>query len=433
MFRLPPIGPQFLIIIKAVHVKKPVLIGPIHQLLTMQALPERGPLQDDQLAIVPNTGLLVKDGIITKVGPYKKLLKSWSLSDIDHTPLEEKYVVLPGFIDAHTHICYAGSRAGDYALRNAGKTYLEIAETGGGIWSTVEQTRKSNIKTLAALTASRANSLLQQGITTIEVKSGYGLSVQEELKMLRAIKEAGTQTRAHLITTCLAAHTIPKDFSGNRAGYVNLITNELLPLIVKEGLSSRVDAFIEKTAFNSEELTAYFLKAKTLGFDITIHADQFTAGASATAVNISAISADHLEACTDREISLLAGSATIPVVLPGASLGLGMNFAPARKLLDASCSLVIASDYNPGSAPMGQLLTQAAILGAFEKLTNAEVLAALTCRAAKALNLRDRGILDNNYIADFILFKTDDYREITYQQGRLSPAQVWKDGIPVLF
>ena len=413
--------------------KKPMLIGPIHQLLTMQGLPNRGPLQDDHLNILPEAGLLIKDGVIVATASYKALLNNTYQLNIDHTTLTEKYVVLPGFIDAHTHICYAGSRAGDYALRNSGKTYLEIAETGGGIWSTVEQTRMSDGKKLAALTASRANSLLQQGITTIEVKSGYGLSVQEELKMLRAVKDAGLQTRAHLVSTCLAAHTIPKDFSGSREDYINLITNELLPLIAKEELSGRIDAFIEQTAFNSEELMAYFLKAKTLGLDITIHADQFTAGASATAVNIGAISADHLEASTDREIALLAGSTTIPVVLPGASLGLGMNFAPARKLLDAGCSLVIASDYNPGSAPMGQLLTQAAILGAFEKLTNAEVLAALTYRAAKALNLPDRGILDNGYIADFILFKTDDYREITYQQGRLSPAQVWKNGEPVTF
>lgn len=413
--------------------KKPMLIGPIHQLLTMQGLPNRGPLQDDHLNILPEAGLLIKDGVIAATGSYKALLNNTDQLNIDHTTLTEKYVVLPGFIDAHTHICYAGSRADDYALRNSGKTYLEIAETGGGIWSTVEQTRMSDGKKLAALTASRANSLLQQGITTIEVKSGYGLSVQEELKMLLAVKDAGLQTRAHLVSTCLAAHTIPKDFSGSREDYINLITNELLPLIAKEELSGRIDAFIEQTAFNSEELMAYFLKAKTLGLDITIHADQFTAGASATAVNIGAISADHLEASTDREIALLAGSTTIPVVLPGASLGLGMNFAPARKLLDAGCSLVIASDYNPGSAPMGQLLTQAAILGAFEKLTNAEVLAALTYRAAKALNLPDRGILDNGYIADFILFKTDDYREITYQQGRLSPAQVWKNGEPVTF
>lgn len=413
--------------------KKPMLIGPIHQLLTMQGLPNRGPLQDDHLNILPEAGLLIKDGVIAATGSYKALLNNTDQLNIDHTTLTEKYVVLPGFIDAHTHICYAGSRADDYALRNSGKTYLEIAETGGGIWSTVEQTRMSDGKKLAALTASRANSLLQQGITTIEVKSGYGLSVQEELKMLRAVKDAGLQTRAHLVSTCLAAHTIPKDFSGSREDYINLITNELLPLIAKEELSGRIDAFIEQTAFNSEELMAYFLKAKTLCLDITIHADQFTAGASATAVNIGAISADHLEASTDREIALLAGSTTIPVVLPGASLGLGMNFAPARKLLDAGCSLVIASDYNPGSAPMGQLLTQAAILGAFEKLTNAEVLAALTYRAAKALNLPDRGILDNGYIADFILFKTDDYREITYQQGRLSPAQVWKNGEPVTF
>ena len=180
------------------------------------------------------------------------------------------------------------------------------------------------------------------------------------------------------------------------------------------------------------ELMPYFSKAKELGFEITIHADQFTTGGSQVAVEVGAISADHLEASTDKEIALLANSETVPVVLPGASLGLGMSFAPARKILDAGGSLVIATDFNPGSAPMGQLVAEASILAAYEKLSNAEVLAAITCRAANALGLTDRGVLQKNKIADWVFYDADDYREITYQQGRLQPAQVWKRGARVL-
>lgn len=409
-----------------------ILIGPVHQLLTMQDLPLKGSLKDEQLPLLKNAGILISEGLITAIDDYDLLLKKTASQKPVHHVLKQKLVGLPGFIDVHTHICFAGSRAADFALRNSGKSYLEIAESGGGIQSTVAHTRNASQESLSALTANNANYLLQQGITTIEVKTGYGLSVEEELKMLYAIRNTDAIVAADLIPTCLAAHTIPKAFNENRKGYIEAITQELLPQIKTENLCKRVDAFIEKSAFTGMELMLYFSKAKELGFDITIHADQFTTGGSQVAVEVGAISADHLEASTDKEIDMLAKSTTVPVVLPGASLGLGMSFAPARKILNAGGSLVIATDFNPGSAPMGQLVAEAAILAAYEKLSNAEVLAAITCRAANALGLRDRGVLKKNNIADWVFYDADDYREITYQQGRLQPTQVWKRGARVL-
>ncbi|HOZ96381.1 MAG TPA: imidazolonepropionase [Niabella sp.] len=409
-----------------------MLIGPIHQLLTMQGLPRRGSLKDEQLPLLNNAGILIKNGLIDDIDDYEVLLKKTENQDPNHHFLNQKFVAVPGFIDVHTHICFAGSRAADFALRNSGKTYLEIAASGGGIRRTVTHTRNASRESLSALTAKNANYLLKQGITTIEVKTGYGLSVEEELKMLYAIRDADAEVAADLVPTCLAAHTIPKEFSENRAGYIQTIAQELLPKIKVENLCRRIDAFIEKSAFTGMELMPYFSKAKELGFEITIHADQFTTGGSQVAVEVGAISADHLEASTDKEIALLANSETVPVVLPGASLGLGMSFAPARKILDAGGSLVIATDFNPGSAPMGQLVAEASILAAYEKLSNAEVLAAITCRAANALGLTDRGVLQKNKIADWVFYDADDYREITYQQGRLQPAQVWKRGARVL-
>jgi imidazolonepropionase len=316
-------------------------------------------------------------------------------------------------------------------MRNAGKSYLEIAKAGGGIWDTVTQTRKANPEKLAQLTIQRANRHLKDGITTLEVKSGYGLSVEEELKMLRAIKQARENTHADLIPTCLAAHIPPKDFEGTHRDYLKAIAEELFPILKEEGLSNRIDAFIEDTAFSAEDIQSYFHKAKEMGFDITVHADQFHTGGSRVAVDYGAISADHLEASSAQEIALLAASDTIAVALPGASMGLGVAYTPARKLLDAGSSLAIASDWNPGSAPMGDLLMQASVLGTFEKLSNAEVLAGITCRAAAALNLNDRGQLVSGLLADIILFPTDDYREITYMQGRLKPGMAFKNGVRV--
>jgi imidazolonepropionase len=316
-------------------------------------------------------------------------------------------------------------------MRNSGNTYLEIAKAGGGIWDTVTQTRKATKTELVKGTIKRANRHLKNGVTTLEVKSGYGLSVAEELKMLYAVKEADEAIPADLITTCLAAHILPKDYRGSAENYLEEISNELFPKLKSENLTNRIDAFIEDSAFSAQQIAPYFKKAKEMGFDITVHADQFSTGGSTVAVDFSAVSADHLEVSTDEEIELLAKSTVIAMALPGASIGLGCAFTPARKLLDAGGSLAIASDHNPGSAPMGDLLTQAAILGAFEKLSNAEVLAGITVRAAAALKLEDRGKLEKGKLADFSLFHTGNYQEILYNQGNLKPCVVFKRGVKV--
>ena len=233
---------------------------------------------------------------------------------------------------------------------------------------------------------------------------------------------------ADLVATCLAAHILPKEFNGLGADYLEHVLNDLLPVIKKENLAARVDIFIEESAFNTTNAMDYLRAAKQMGFDVTAHADQFTTGGSEVAVHVGAVSADHLEASGEREIKRLAASETVAVALPGASLGLGMGFAPARKLLNAGACLAIASDWNPGSAPMGDLLMQASVLSAYEKLTTAEVFAGLTFRAAKALNLHDRGTLEKGKLADFQAYICDDYREILYQQGKLKPGRVWKKG-----
>ncbi len=399
------------------------LTGPFTQILPLAGLPLKGALTDEQLHIIPNGGVLIEDGLILAVDDFETLRKTYPSAQIEE--ITGDYVLLPGFIDCHTHICFAGSRAKDYAMRNGGKTYLEIAQSGGGIWDSVTQTRAADEAMLTDLLLKRIQRHVSEGVTTIEIKSGYGLSVDAELKQLNAIKAAADKTNASLVSTCLAAHMLPKDFNGNHQEYLQHILQNLLPLIKQKGLSNRVDIFIEQSAFNTSDALNYLAKAKQMGFDITVHADQFTTGGSEVAVKARAASADHLEASSDYEIKLLANSDTVAVTLPGASLGLGMPYAPARKLLDAGACLAIASDWNPGSAPMGDLLMQAAVMAAAEKLSAAEVFAGLTARAAQALKLIDRGTLTKGKLADMQAYPSNDYREILYMQGKLKPTHVW--------
>ncbi|MGB3143917.1 MAG: imidazolonepropionase [Maribacter sp.] len=402
------------------------LIGPFKEIIPMTGIGLKGAVSDTEIQIIADGGILIQDSLIKQIGDFEALKKQFP--EAENTPLKGNHVCVPGFVDAHTHICFGGSRAKDYAMRNAGKSYLEIAKAGGGIWDTVTQTRKASQEELTKSTIKLANRHLKNGTTTIEVKSGYGLTVQEELKMLRAIKAANTEALADLIPTCLAAHMLPKDFEGSETEYLNEISSQLFPILQKEQLTNRIDAFIEESAFSAVQIHPYFTKAKEMEFDITVHADQFIPGGSKVAVDIGAVSADHLEASTQNEIHILAKSDTIATALPGASIGLGCDFTPARKLLDAGATLAIASDHNPGSAPMGDLLTQASILGTFEKLTNAEVLSGITFRAAAALNLSDRGKLEEGLLADFAIFHSDNYQDILYNQGNLKPCMIWKNG-----
>ena len=248
--------------------KKLKLIGPFKQLVTMTDLPLKGALSDEQLTIIDDAGMLIEDGKILAIGLFKNMVLDAENATTEITTLQGDHVCLPGFIDAHTHICFGGSRAKDYAMRNAGKTYLEIAKAGGGIWDTVTQTRKASTEELIKKTIKRTKQHLKNGVTTLEVKSGYGLSVSEELKMLRAIKYTNVQTPLDLIPTCLAAHMKPKDFLGTNTAYLEEISSALFPILKEENLSNRIDAFIEESAFSKEEIRPYFKKAQEMDFDI---------------------------------------------------------------------------------------------------------------------------------------------------------------------
>ena len=402
------------------------LIGPFRQIITLANLPLKGALHENQIEVLEDGGIIIDDETIVEIGNFETLSQQHPTIEIEQIKTEQ--ILLPGLVDSHTHVCFGGNRAKDFAMRLDGKTYLEIAESGGGIWSTVTETRKKTVDELKDITLKHIAQLAKQGITTAEVKSGYALSVEGEIKMLEAINMANQESEIDLIPTFLGAHMKPKDFEGSNKEYLELLVKEVFPKLKADNLANRVDIFVEQSAFSVEEGDYFLNEAKNQGFEITIHADQFTAGGSYLATKYNALSADHLEFSGEEEVKNIANSDVVATVLPGASIGLGMQYAPARKLLDAGCCVSIASDWNPGSAPMGNLLTQASVLATFEKLSMAEVLAAITFRAAKALNLADRGTIEKGKKADFISFSTFDYRNIIYYQGQLQPTYVWKNG-----
>ncbi len=406
---------------------KKKLIGPFAQVLTMQGLPLTGHIPDERLDVHINAGVLIDGERIISVDKWDELV---NLNDVEKFVLSEPCVLLPGFIDVHTHICHAGSRARDYAMRMAGATYLEIANLGGGILDTVRHTREATQEELSRLLWQKCDRQLRHGVTTCEVKSGYGLTVVDELKQLQAIKDIHQTHEIDLVATCLAAHTLPPEFKEHKT-YLDFVTRELLPKIKCDRLAGRVDIFVEKSAFTPDLARNYLMTAKAMGFAVVVHADQFTKGGSQVACEVGALSADHLEVSGDAELVALTGHNVVAVVLPGSTLGLGLPFAPARKMLDHGLCVVLSSDYNPGSAPMGNLLAQVSLLGVSQKLSTAEVLAGITCRAAHALRLDDRGVLAEGLLADMVAFACDDYREILYQQGGLLPKQVWKRGVCV--
>ncbi|WP_181307008.1 imidazolonepropionase [Rufibacter sp. XAAS-G3-1] len=404
-----------------------LLIGPFSQMVTMAGLPLNGSLADGQLEALEQAGVLIRGEKIEKVGNYALLRREAEATHYRLHEINTPMVLLPGFIDAHTHLCFAGARANDYALRVAGKSYREIARSGGGILDTVSKTRAATLEQLVPELMARCDRHLTEGVTTCEVKSGYGLTVADELKMLEAIQQVNQRHPLDLVPTCLAAHLRPPEFP-DAHGYLEHILQELLPKVKERKLAQRVDIFMEETAFSEAEALPYLQAAQALGFDITVHADQFSTGGSKVAAQVKAASADHLEASGAGELTLLKEADVVATVLPGASLGLGMSFAPARKMLEAGLCVAIATDWNPGSAPMGDLLLQAALLGAAEKLTLAETFAGITYRAAHALRMTDRGKLAPGLLADMVAFPTGNYQEILYYQGKLKPTKVWKSG-----
>jgi imidazolonepropionase len=315
-------------------------------------------------------------------------------------------LVTPGLVDCHTHLVFAGDRSGEFEARLGGATYAEIAAAGGGIKATVAATRAASEDELVALAASRLRRLLADGVTTVEVKSGYGLDLDTELRMLRVARELGRQLPVDVVTTFLGAHTVPAEFAGLGDRYVRIVSQVMLPAVVEAGLADAVDAFCETIAFSPTQVEAVFAAAIDHGLSVKLHADQLSdSGGAALAAAHHALSADHLEWTTDAGVEALAEAGTVAVLLPGAALSLGETRRPPVAALRANgVPMAVATDANPGTSPLLSPLLAASLGCVLFGLTPAEALAGVTREAARALGRLDRGVLRAGARADLALW-----------------------------
>ncbi len=339
--------------------------------------------------------------------------------------------VVPGLIDCHTHTVFAGSREDEFVKRIQGRSYAQIAEEGGGIKTTVKAVREAAVDELVALALPRLQRMLANGVTTVEIKSGYGLSVEDEIKMLQAVKKLRDLQPIELVATYLGAHTVPQEYTDRREAYIDLVcSDELMGRVTREGLAEFCDVFTEKTAFTVEESRRILLKAKEFGLTPKLHADQITQiGASRLAAEVGAVSADHLETIDDGGIAAMKDAGVVAVLLPGCSFFLGVDQAPARRIIAAGLPVALATDYNPGSAMVESLPLVMSIACTQMHMTPAEALVATTANAAAAINRQDRiGTIKKGMQADLVILDIDNYNELPYHTGRNCVRTVVKRG-----
>lgn len=338
----------------------------------------------------------------------------------------------PGLIDCHTHLVFAGARAREFELRLEGASYAEISRQGGGIVSTVAATRAADDDALLAASLPRLDAFLREGVTTIEIKSGYGLDTASELKMLRVARRLGEIRPVAVSTSFLGAHALPPEFTGRQGEYVDRVCDEMLPSVAASGLADAVDAFCETIAFTPEETSRIFATATRLGLKVKLHADQLAdLGGAALAARFGALSADHLEYTSAESVRAMAASGTVAVLLPGANYFLReKQMPPVAAFRDAGVPMAIASNCNPGSAPVLSLLLMLSMAATLFRLTPEEALAGITRNAARALGLSDRGVLAQGMRADLALWDIAEPAELAYWIGRNPCRTVVQGGVP---
>jgi imidazolonepropionase len=382
-----------------------------------------------ELSIIADGAMLVHGSRIEKVGARGEI-EDLITSDCEVVDAGRR-IVLPGFVDAHAHPVFAGTRSDEFEERAAGATYQEIAARGGGIKSTVRATRAATEEELFDSGKRYANWFLRCGTTTVEAKSGYGLTLDDELKILRAIKQLDQELPLRYVPTFLGAHDIPPEFSGRREEYVALVIEEMLPAVAQEELSEYCDVFCETKVFTIDESRQILTIARELGFGLRIHADQLSLSGGATlAAELGATTADHLEHTDAPGIAALKSAGVQPVLLPASVYALGSRGYPAaREMIAAGLAIVLATDFNPGSSPTPSMLQVLSLAATQLKLTAAESLTAATINAAYSLNRGKKlGSLEAGKSADFVIYDCEDYRELSYFFGIEHAHQVYVGG-----
>ena len=412
----------------------PVAVLNAAQLLTLAG--PVGPRVRDQmseLGIIPDGGMLIEDGRVVATGPSSEIAKV-APAGLEVINAAGK-VVLPGFVDAHTHPVFGGNRIDEFEMRAQGATYEQIAESGGGIRSTVRKTRAASEDELLAQAKKHASWFLKGGTTTVEAKSGYGLSVDDELKMLRVIRRLNAETPIEFIPTFLGAHAVPDEFRNAPEQYVALVIHKMLPRVVEEQLAENCDIFCERGYFDISDAEKILSAARDYGLRLRMHVDQLTnSGGAFLASRLRAATADHLEQASGAEIAALAEAGVQPVLLPGSVYALGKTRYPqAREMIEAGLAVVLATDFNPGSSPTPSMPMVLSLAVTQMKMTPAEAVTAATINAAHSLNRGGQiGSLEPGKRANFVLYDCPDYREIAYYFGVSQVDSVYVSGKRVL-
>ena len=402
--------------------KTDILITGISQLVTAEGAETKRGREMSALRIVRDAALAISNERIAWVGKAS----DWSGQA---TVIEDAggVAVVPGLIDPHTHAVWAGDRLADFEARASGATYEEILRAGGGIRSTVRATALASREELVALAQPRLDALVRSGATTIEVKSGYGFAHAAEVAMLEAIQSVAKEVDATVLATLLI-HIPPAEVA-DRGAYVERVCAELIPEVARRGLATAVDVFVEQEAWHVNEAEVMLGAAKQNGLAIKLHCDQFRSlGGVELGARLGALSVDHLEAAGQREIDCLSRSATIATLLPGVSLHLGIVLAPGRRLIDAGAAVAVGTDLNPGSSPLFSIAAALGLAVRMNGLTVTEAIVAGTVNAANALGLRDRGRLEVGCVADFVVLKSNDWRDLIYTMGANPVREVWISG-----
>jgi imidazolonepropionase len=407
-----------------------LFIKHIHQLVTVAAHGKRvltGPAMNDP-GVIPDAGVLCRGGKIAWVGPMSAFpgLNGEDVPELDATGR----VVLPGFVDSHTHMMFAGDRAEEFGMRAQGATYQEIAEKGGGILSTIKHVRAATKKELKRSTSRHLMAMMKHGTTTVEIKTGYGLSMDAEVRMLEGIHELGEEEMATVVGTFLGAHAVPPEFKSDPEAYVRLIIDTMIPYAGKRSLAAFCDVFCERGYFDARQTEAILLAGRAHGMLPKIHAEELThQGGAELAGRIGAVSADHLEKISPEGIEALRQGGVVGGLLPGVSFFLHHGYAPARAMIDAGVAVAIASDFNPGSCMSYSMPMMMTIACTHMKMTPAEALVASTLNGAAALNLSaTHGSIEVGKQADLLVADIPDYRHLAYHFGANHVRHTIKNG-----
>jgi imidazolonepropionase len=385
-----------------------------------------------ELRVIEDGALLVRDGLIAKAASRREVesLVDENLEVVD----AGGRIVLPGFVDAHTHPVFAGTRANEFEERAKGTTYQELAARGGGIQSTVRATREATLDQLVQAGKRYAAWFLRCGTTTLEAKSGYGLTLEDELKILGAIRRLSSETPLSYVSTFLGAHDVPPEYRSRRDQYVSLVIEEMIPRVARERLAEYCDVFCEQRVFTTDEAWKILSAARCHGLGLRVHADQLSlSGGAKLASELGASTADHLEHTDSEGITALKSAGVQPVLLPGSVYALGSTRYPAaREMIEAGLAVVLATDFNPGSSPTPSMLMILSLAATHMKMTPAESITAATINAAYSLNRgTEIGSLEAGKRADFVIHDSDDYRDLAYFFGIEHPWRVYVEGRPV--